>query len=556
MTARAASFAWCALAALSPGCFLLNPLEREAILARSEECANGVDDNDDGDIDCQDLECASDPACAESSEEKCTDGIDNDLDTDRDCRDFGCRFTIACFPTLALERSPACAPLDRSLAIHDDFLTFDDSIWQQLGTSTSAPNVGDGFVIAPAMATRDQFVIGSERRLDLEIPVLIGEEGGLEVRLASRTADVLFVSVLTSFSEAETLTVTCGRRDQTPIRRSVSFIPNQTLVLSAQLTSTSTAVISLDGRPVCAIGGFQPLEPAVRLELDGEARIARVDLDVAGGALDDNCVGRRGPILYPSFCARAPFAGTQSVRGWVAAAGVDRYELVEQWASPAATAPITNIIHAVSPDGLRWMLAQPTDFAGALAIDLSAVAGPDPLEAWDTNARAWRREPLTWRKAAATVVLDMTRSPDGTAWTTTSTFAFPRGRGSEWDSAGPDPQLSIVRFGSIYIMAYSSTDRAGARAIGLAISPDGTTWTKHNDNPILTAEEETVESPSLIVFADRLWIYYTASVTTEATASARSRRFDCAEDPAYTFGTGETTIRYTALADLEIGRGR
>ncbi len=57
-------------------------------------CDDGIDNDGDGDIDCDDRDCRRDPACSE--EGNCTDGIDNDGDGDIDCDDRDCRRDPAC----------------------------------------------------------------------------------------------------------------------------------------------------------------------------------------------------------------------------------------------------------------------------------------------------------------------------------------------------------------------------------------------------------------------------------------------------------------------------
>lgn len=61
-----------------------------------EVCDNGTDDDDDGAIDCDDTDCAKDPACVELDVEDCTDGIDNDADATIDCDDSDCAKDDAC----------------------------------------------------------------------------------------------------------------------------------------------------------------------------------------------------------------------------------------------------------------------------------------------------------------------------------------------------------------------------------------------------------------------------------------------------------------------------
>lgn len=59
-------------------------------LAESD-CSDGIDNDQDCDIDCDDSNCIDDPACTGGgSPEVCTDGVDNDLDQYTDCNDDEC----------------------------------------------------------------------------------------------------------------------------------------------------------------------------------------------------------------------------------------------------------------------------------------------------------------------------------------------------------------------------------------------------------------------------------------------------------------------------------
>ena len=62
-----------------------------------EECANGVDDDYDGRVDCSDPDCGDDPAC-QIPDEDCTNGLDDDQDGDADCDDADCAEVPACVP--------------------------------------------------------------------------------------------------------------------------------------------------------------------------------------------------------------------------------------------------------------------------------------------------------------------------------------------------------------------------------------------------------------------------------------------------------------------------
>ncbi|MBI4579331.1 MAG: hypothetical protein HY718_06485, partial [Planctomycetes bacterium] len=59
----------------------------------AEICGNGLDDDGDRRIDCQDSDCAAEPACTPPPAEVCGDGIDNDGDLSIDCDDSDCAAT-------------------------------------------------------------------------------------------------------------------------------------------------------------------------------------------------------------------------------------------------------------------------------------------------------------------------------------------------------------------------------------------------------------------------------------------------------------------------------
>ncbi len=60
---------------------------------RENICDNGIDDNNNGLIDCEDDDCNQDDACRENI---CNDGIDNEGDGDTDCEDDDCKYNGAC----------------------------------------------------------------------------------------------------------------------------------------------------------------------------------------------------------------------------------------------------------------------------------------------------------------------------------------------------------------------------------------------------------------------------------------------------------------------------
>jgi hypothetical protein len=58
-------------------------------------CANGLDDDGNGQVDCADPACAGSGAC-EATEESCHDGVDNDGNQAADCQEAGCRAAGFC----------------------------------------------------------------------------------------------------------------------------------------------------------------------------------------------------------------------------------------------------------------------------------------------------------------------------------------------------------------------------------------------------------------------------------------------------------------------------
>lgn len=79
-------------------CFLsLGILATTSVHAADENCSNGVDDDGDFDIDCDDIDCTEDPACETTPPElNCSDGIDNNGDGNTDCADTTCSAATAC----------------------------------------------------------------------------------------------------------------------------------------------------------------------------------------------------------------------------------------------------------------------------------------------------------------------------------------------------------------------------------------------------------------------------------------------------------------------------
>ncbi len=119
-----------------------NVMELTIVIGGAEECTNGLDDNANGLIDCQDAACRNDPACPEN----CTNGVDDNGDGQTDCADVRCRCDATCGPNPIPE---VCGNrLDDDCDGRTDCADF-DSCSGQAGCSCSDPFAdvdGDGDV--------------------------------------------------------------------------------------------------------------------------------------------------------------------------------------------------------------------------------------------------------------------------------------------------------------------------------------------------------------------------------------------------------------------------
>ena len=73
-----------------PVCWVLGPMPGEA------DCNDGIDNDLDTFVDCDDWDCDSSPYC--NPESICNDGLDNDGDTFVDCDDWDCDSSPYCNP--------------------------------------------------------------------------------------------------------------------------------------------------------------------------------------------------------------------------------------------------------------------------------------------------------------------------------------------------------------------------------------------------------------------------------------------------------------------------
>jgi len=91
-------------------------------------CANGCDDDGDGSVDCEDLDCCAavacgptttcgrdagahcDASCVETGAATCTNGLDDDCDGFIDCDDYSCCSSVSCGSDTQCGRRPDAGP--------------------------------------------------------------------------------------------------------------------------------------------------------------------------------------------------------------------------------------------------------------------------------------------------------------------------------------------------------------------------------------------------------------------------------------------------------------
>jgi hypothetical protein len=113
-----------ALVLLAPGCGARTPW----LPSHEQACANGIDDDADGLVDCSDSDCALQTVCGGGGEGDCTNGIDDDQDGRVDCADPDCIGLAICGSSCTVGRCCYASTLTLSLPSdsHADGLTATD----------------------------------------------------------------------------------------------------------------------------------------------------------------------------------------------------------------------------------------------------------------------------------------------------------------------------------------------------------------------------------------------------------------------------------------------
>ncbi|MCA9604235.1 MAG: lamin tail domain-containing protein [Myxococcales bacterium] len=153
------------------GNYVLSINPTPTVTSEAGACANATDDDRDGDVDCADSDCVTEPRCSETGDE-CGNSTDDDGDGDVDCADSDC-----------LRRAPCdgCPDTDLGMAIGMGVGTVDTTG----GTSRRAGSCGGSgpdatfAFTAPSTGTYTFDTAGSA--IDTTLYVLAGSCDGAEL---------------------------------------------------------------------------------------------------------------------------------------------------------------------------------------------------------------------------------------------------------------------------------------------------------------------------------------------------------------------------------------
>lgn len=153
--------------------------------------------------------------------------------------------------------------------------------------------------------------------------------------------------------------------------------------------------------------------------------------------------------------------------------------------------------HATSPDGVTWDRADTPVLSPSAGWESSGVFGPSVLF-----------EPGRYRMwyegfDGGILRIGYAESSDGNTWNKSPMNPLPMGGPSgSWDIAVAHPR--VVRAGAglqmLYVGCESGSCGPGAR-VGLAFSTDGLSWTKHPNNPILSAGQTGAWDDALVAMS-------------------------------------------------------
>jgi hypothetical protein len=237
-----------------------------------ENCADGFDNDQDGDIDCADPDCAAAALCLED----CADGLDNDLDGDTDCADSSCES----LPLCTGDDDDSAASLGTwfgDVFIYSDadaanFCDSYDAISGSLYVTYSSVTSLDGLACLTSVGGQARFE-HAPQLVSVSLPLLVSVGSSLRV-LDTPALEVLYLPSLTTLGSNGHSQVV-GALRFSPFENTAPFgaCPNGLTVTLDALTYVAGDV-TLDGDgslPYCSIA---PLDLGSLETIGGEFYLA------------------------------------------------------------------------------------------------------------------------------------------------------------------------------------------------------------------------------------------------------------------------------------------
>ena len=182
----------------------------------------------------------------------------------------------------------------------------------------------------------------------------------------------------------------------------------------------------------------------------------------------------------------------------------------------------SRICYATSPDGINWekyasnpVMDVSVDAWDSLGVETASVIIDDAAPANQRYKMWYAGQTLNDYKYE----IGYAYSADGISWSKHSTPVVLVGDANSWDNCfleGP----SVIKDGNTYKMWYAGYDCTinglatdGKVNIGYATSSDGITWTKYENNPVLTTTQNTwdkvyVQDPHVIQYNNAYHMWY------------------------------------------------
>lgn len=170
---------------------------------------------------------------------------------------------------------------------------------------------------------------------------------------------------------------------------------------------------------------------------------------------------------------------------------------------------------ATSTDGVSWTKISGNPVLKATAVDQGYIANPYVLKPTGTYGMWYTARSAAYPKTSPYTEILFATSYDGTHWTKwPHPVLQPSTDSMQWDS-GAVYSPSLYWNGTIFWMWYTGLGQSFLNPqIGIATSPDGATWTRSPDNPILSPgpsgswDSAGVEQADLTIGRNGLMLYY------------------------------------------------